>query len=142
MKKHFIITLIFFICLGNTPFLAQRYSMDAGSKKRSEFSFKKIFRSNPAKKKIRQDNRKIKKSAKYEKKAIKKYWKTHDHPEELGKDQRVYKRMKKNLKKSDRINQGKHPDNFFKRMFWPKRETKRVKEKKSNRKFRLWKKKE
>lgn len=128
---------------------AQRYSMDKRVK--SHKSIFSVFKKDPGRKtarkerrKNRKENRKIDKAAKYEKKAIKKYWKTRDHPEEMGTNKRVYRRMKKNLNKSGRINDGKHPDSWIKRAFWPKRETKRVREKKDKRKnrFRLWKKKE
>lgn len=141
--------LLFFLMLlliGNGS-EAQRYSVDAEPQKKLKLkvSPKKMFRKNPEKKAVRKEEKKKKRSAKYEKKAIKKYWKTYDHPKEVKTDQRVYKRMKKNLKRSDRINQGQHPDPLVKRMFHPKRETKRVKEnRQDNRKknkFRLWKKK-
>jgi len=143
LKILFLLFVLSFFCLPHAN--SQRYNIDQGPKKKVQIvSFKKIFKKkDPAQKQSRKDEKKLRRSARYEKKAIKKYWKTYDHPKEVKSDQRVYKRMKKNLKKSDRINQGRHPDPWVTRIFKPKRETKRVSDKKPDKvkKVKKWKKK-
>jgi hypothetical protein len=124
-----LILLFFCLIIFLAPASAQRYNVDGGGHKSGfHLNIKHIFQKNPERKAARQENKKINRSARFEKKAIKKYWKIYDHPKEIKSDQRVYKRMKKNLNRSDRINQGKHPDSWLKRMFQPKRKTKRVKQ--------------
>lgn len=129
-----LLCMIFFLA----PASAQRYSVDRGPRKGIHFNLKGIFKKDPERKAARKEERKKDRSARYDKKAVKKYWKTMDHPKEIKTDQRVYKRMKKNLRKSDRINQGKHPDSWLKRMFQPKRDTKRVRQKNDQGKRTLW----
>ncbi|PKP21985.1 MAG: hypothetical protein CVU05_05610 [Bacteroidetes bacterium HGW-Bacteroidetes-21] len=151
MNFNRILVFLLFIAMlfATNEGFSQRYKPD--QKIRKKFSLTKVFKKDPGRKtarkerkKNRKESRKIDKAAKYEKKAIKKYWKTRDHPDEVSTNKRVFKRMKKNLNKSDRINKGKHPDSWLKRALRPKRETKRVREKRDKRKktFRLWKKKE
>ena len=49
-------------------------------------------------------------------KTKKRFWKKIDKPKELATDRKVHKRMRKNLKKAERINKNKHQDNFLVRL--------------------------
>jgi len=126
--KIIVLTLLFFFLSGISEYRAQRYGPELVTKKRSDFSIKRVFKKNPAKKEKRKEEKKIKKADKYEAKARKKYWKRLNKEDELKTNRAVYKRMKQNLKRAERQNKGKHPDSKLKRYFQKNQKTKRLKE--------------
>jgi len=100
------------------PIMAQPHSIDVKPKKTSHFSLKKIFQREPKEvRKAKKEQRKKEKAANYnEIKTKKRFWKKVDKPKELATDRKVHRRMRKNLKKAERINKNKHQDNFIVRM--------------------------
>ncbi len=114
--KHTI--LIIFSLLISTVTQSQPYSIDIPPKTTQKISFRKIFQREPKEiRKAKREQRKKEKKENYnEIKTKKKYWKRVNKPEELGTNRKIHKRMKKNLRRAERINKNKHPDSFFVRM--------------------------
>jgi len=109
--KYFLLIVV--MCFAFSSF-SQVYSVDVKpQEKRSTFSLKKIFQREPKEvRKAKREQRKKEKKATYnELKVKKKYWKRVDKPKEIGTDRKVYRRMKKNLKRAERIQKNKNPDN-------------------------------
>ncbi|NSW44521.1 MAG: hypothetical protein HPY79_01650 [Bacteroidales bacterium] len=121
MQPHYK-RLIFIIFASITFFslqsIAQPHSIDIKPKHKSHFSIKKIFQREPKEvRKAKKEQRKKEKAASYnEIKTKKRFWKKVDRPKELATDKKVHRRMRKNLKKAERINKNKHTDNFIVRM--------------------------
>jgi hypothetical protein len=122
--KYYIRILLIIIVLfsSNRNLFSQVYSIDVKAKASHHFSIKKIF-NNPERKERRKQkkidrdkDKKIIKDARNERKNVKKYWKTLDKPKEMAANRKVLHRMKKDLRKSQRINKNKNPDNFFVRL--------------------------
>lgn len=118
LKRCFIFIFAFYSMLVCMPTLAQPHSIDVKPKKTNHFSLKKIFQREPkAVRKAKKEQRKKEKAANYnEIKTKKRFWKKIDKPNELATDKKVYRRMRKNLKKAERINKNKHQDNFIVRL--------------------------
>ncbi len=123
MKNGISILLITVIVLSIPEgMLSQVHSIDVKPKTSQQFSFKKIFGNHGGKEKRKHNReerkhyREIKKESRLQRKAVKKYWKTMDRPKEMAANRKVVHRMKKDLRKAQRINNNKHPDNFFTRL--------------------------
>jgi hypothetical protein len=113
-----LVTLSVIIILSFQVTQAQSYSIDRAAKKKVEWKIhvRTWFRHNEAKKVQLKEDKKKKESPRDEQKTQRKYWKKADHPHESGSNQKVVKRMKKHSRQANRINQGKHPDNFVTRL--------------------------
>lgn len=117
-KRCVFIIIVFYTMLAYQSVLAQPHSIDVKPKKTSHFSLKKIFQREPKEvRKAKKEQRKKEKAANYnEIKTKKRFWKKVDKPKELATDRKVHRRMRKNLKKAERINKNKHQDNLIVRL--------------------------
>ncbi|MCX7954014.1 MAG: hypothetical protein N3A01_02360 [Bacteroidales bacterium] len=66
--------------------------------------------------KEKKKQREAQKAQKLQEKLKKQYWKTYNKSNEIGTNQSVYKRMKKNQRKAEKIQHNKPVENFFVRM--------------------------
>lgn len=117
-KIKFLLPVILFMLISASDVLPQKYSVDHAPKKhiRIKIRPKQIFKRDQVKKAEKAQRKKQKKAEYDEIKTKKKFWKKLDRPKELGLKRKVYKRMKKNLKLSERINKNKHRETAVKRM--------------------------
>ena len=118
LRRCFFFVIVFYSMIIYQSTNAQPHSIDVKPKKTVHFSLKKIFQREPKQvRKAKKEQRKKEKSAHYnEIKTKKRFWKKVDKPKELATDRKVHRRMRKNLKKAERINKNKHQDNFIVRL--------------------------
>ena len=118
LRRCFFFVIVFYSMIIYQSTNAQPHSIDVKPQKTVHFSLKKIFQREPKQvRKAKKEQRKKEKSAHYnEIKTKKRFWKKVDKPKELATDRKVHRRMRKNLKKAERINKNKHQDNFIVRL--------------------------
>lgn len=118
LRRCFFFVIVFYSMIIYQSTNAQPHSIDVKPKKTFHFSLKKIFQREPKQvRKAKKEQRKKEKAAHYnEIKTKKRFWKKVDKPKELATDRKVHRRMRKNLKKAERINKNKHQDNFIVRL--------------------------
>ncbi len=118
-KFSFLLALIsILLVFGSNITIAQPYSVDRPPEKKLEWNIhlKGLFKKNPAKKAARKSKKDSKKTFRNEKKTQKKYWKKVDKPKEKGTNRKVVRRMRKNLKISERHNHHKNTETRIKRL--------------------------
>lgn len=118
LRRCFFFVIVFYSMIIYQFANAQPHSIDVKPKKTVHFSLKKIFQREPKEvRKAKKEQRKKEKAAHYnEIKTKKRFWKKVDKPKELAANRKVHRRMRKNLKKAERINKNKHQDNLIVRL--------------------------
>lgn len=122
-----IIFFIFFLIISSGIY-AQRYkySIDDTRVDRKErislatkirIKLHDLFKQDKQKKADKKKHKQEKKAEKQRKKAIEKIQKKQGKDKEITSGQRVYKRMKKMKRESNRINKNKTRENYFRRLF-------------------------
>jgi hypothetical protein len=115
--------LLLIVLILSAPAVAQPYSIDKIQKRHHglNLNIRGMFRKNPERKAKKKEEKEKDKAFKRQKKAIKYYWKHVDRPDEMGTNRSVYRRMKKDLRVANRINNDRHRVPFLKKLFTRKK---------------------